>query len=254
MAFVTTSVPVNLNTFTTSGFYYISSNESNLNLPDSDGLYDVTNGYLWVISTKPIQTGWGVQQIFFRAGTPGLNSFQIWIRAKQTTLTPGEIVDSNGWSRWSMLLTDNGNFSLHNGIFMYGSDGTNDMIYRRNVLKTFGTTSNAGMGVILQSGGRTVISSGESGDLAENDYASTAGSSEQLTLTTDSDVVIYTNCNGADGLEDDTTARKFVFAAQGYAYCSTVNTNYTHSHYRNAKFATSKPASLVNGEICFVYE
>ena len=206
-----------------------------------------------MISSNPIQTGWGTQQLFFRAGTAGLNSWQIWIRTQQTTETSGEIVDSNRWSRWSMLLTDNGNFTLHDGFYMYGSDGTNDKAYRRKVMYPFGTANaSMGLGLMLSSGGRIALATGESSSKVEAKYNDTAGSGEELIMVADTSARIYVNVNDAETL-DDADVYEFVFSANGYGYGPS-NTNYTHLHYRNSKFATSKPSSLDNGAICYVYE
>ena len=151
-----------------------------------------------------------------------------------------------------MLLTDNGNFTLHDGFYMYGSDGTNDRIYRRKVLKTFGKASTAGLGLMLSSGGQLVLASGESDTKVETKYQDEGGSGEELALVADSSVRIFTNVNSAETL-DDADAYEFLFSSNGYAY-GPPNINYTHLHYRNSKFATSKPSSLDNGAICFVYE
>ena len=153
-----------------------------------------------------------------------------------------------------MLLTDNGNFTLHDGFYMYGSDGTNDMAYRRKVMYPFGTANaSMGLGLMLSSGGRIALATGESSSKVEAKYNDTAGSGEELIMVADTSARIYVNVNDAETL-DDAEVYEFVFSNNGYAYGPTNDTSYTHVHWRNSKFATTKPSSLNNGSICFVYE
>ena len=85
---VKTYSAVDLNTITTSGLYYVSSETAALHCPAG------SNGHMLVMSD-----GTRVRQVFFRVGTVDTTSFQWYSRHLGSDPTVGD----NGWSQWWLL-------------------------------------------------------------------------------------------------------------------------------------------------------
>ena len=85
-----------------NGVYYFDSEHTPINVPTGN-----TNGWLFVFGEQPLNEGRGsgyVKQIWYRAGTPNTNDYQIYVRTCNVNVT--------GWSSWRRLMVEDDIFYL----------------------------------------------------------------------------------------------------------------------------------------------
>lgn len=187
---------IDFNTYTRSGAWWVTWDDKALNAPETDA---GINGLLVVYAVEG-QQGKVVRQFFYRWGTAGTTDKNMWTRSISSNVTE--------WGPWyrinnsSMTIIDvdsqSDNTSVAGVPFgIYGKD--TDGVKKRILFPfRFVPGNSSGNGLVIDTGGLVVVGGGESGRTVANGLVSEglSGGSEQLFLTSDSNIKLLYNQNG----------------------------------------------------------